>query len=247
MPRFAAKHRCHATDRKAQIWISAVLYILIAVAVLVIVLEAGIPVIKGLREKATFSRAKETMISLDQQIRDVASEGLGSQRVVPLDIIDGKMSVEDNKLRWKLETETKILEPRTKISQGNLVITSDVDVSAAEKGNSFILENSKILVNFSRIGSQSSFASINTSNLINYFEFKDSNARTNGTFSFSVNNSQATSTGTGYTQLLDSGSGLVGARVVAHVNTTNFDYDIEFRLDSKSDFVRAELKNVVVK
>lgn len=245
MQRNAIKQRCHAN--KAQVWISAVLYIMIAVAVMVLVLEAGIPVIKGMKEKSSFTKAKDTMLSLDQQIRDVASEGQGSQRVVPLEINDGKITVEGNKLRWKMETETKLLEPRTKISQGSLVITADVDVSAAEIADYYILQNSKVLVNFSKFGSETNITSINTSRLINYVEFKENNARTNGTFTFNVNNSAATSTGKGYTKLLSRGSGLVGAAVLAHVNTTNFDYDIEFTLESKSDFLKTELKNVVVK
>ncbi len=245
MPKNARKKKCYAA--KGQIWISAVLYILIVVAVLVIILEAGIPIINGLRERTAFARSKETMISIDQQIRDVAGEGIGSQRVVPLEVQEGKVTVEDNKLRWKLETDTKLMEPRTKIAQGSLIVTADVDVSSSEKNDYYILQNSKILANLSKFGSETNITNINTSRLINYIEFKDNSARTNGTFTFSVNNSAATSTGKGYTKLLDSGSGLVSARVMAHVNTTNFDYDIELKLDSKADFIKAELKNVVVK
>ena len=139
------------------------------------------------------------------------------------------------------------MEPRTKIAQGNLIVKSDIDVSSTDKGDYYILQNSKILVNFTKVGSETNITNINTSRLINYIEFLDNHARTNGTFTFSVNSSAATSAGKGYTKLLDAGSGLVSASVLAHVNTTNFDYDLLFKLDSKSDFIKTELKNVVIK
>ncbi len=243
MRRNAKNQRWSAS--KGQIWISAVLYILIAVAIMVLVLQAGIPIIKGLQEKASFTRAKDTMLSIDQQIKDVASEGQGSQRVVPLDVSDGKISVENNALRWKIESDTKLLEPRTKLQQGNLVISSDVDVSAAQIDNYYILQNSKILVNISKYGSESNMTNINTSRLINYVIFKDTNAKTNGTFK--LYDAAGQTTGTGYTTLLDPGTGLVSARVLAHVNTTNFDYDAELKLDSNADFITVNFKNIVQK
>jgi hypothetical protein len=232
---------------KGQIWISAVLYVLIAVAIMVLVMEAGIPIIKNLRDKGAFNRARDTMIAIDQQIEEIAGEGQGSQRVIPLDVNKGTVDVANQALRWKIETDSKIVEPKTKMEMGNLVVSADVDVSAASYATSYILENSYLLVNISKNGTESNWSAINTSRLINYITFKGTNTRTNGTFSFLINNSAASGVGTGYTKLLDSGNNLASATVLTHVNSTNFDYDLELTLDSKADFVKASLKNVVTK
>lgn len=234
-------------NRKGAIWVSAVIYVLIGVIVLTIVIEAGIPFIKSLQERSNVNRARNTFSTLDQQIQEVAKEGQGSQRIVPLEISEGTVRVEDNKLRWKIETSSKVLEPRTRIELGNLVIASDVDVSATETGSFHIMQNSRVLVNFTRFGSKDSHVPINTSSLINYVEFKDTGTKTTGTFTFFINQNSSSTTGLGYTELLQTGSGLASATLKAHVNSTIYEYDLLLSLDSKADFLRATIENFKVK
>jgi len=233
--------------KKAQIWISAVLYTLIAVAIMVIVLEAGIPIIKGLKEKSAFERSRDVMAALDQQIEDVASEGQGSQRVVPIDINFGKVDISNQMLRWKIETESEVVSPKTVTEMGNLVISSDIDVAAFEYTDYYIIENSKIWVNFSKNGTESSWKAINASQMINAIKFKGNNIFISGTFEFYINESTTSNTGTGYTKLMQSGYNLAAATLKAHINATKFEYDMEFRVDSKADFIKISLKNVKVK
>ena len=90
------------------------------------------------------------------------------------------------------------------------------------------------------------YLNINTSQLINYIAFKDSNAQTNGTFTFFVNDSSSI-TGNGYTELKNTGSGLTAATVLAHINNSAMEYDLELTLESKADFLRAALLNFVKK
>jgi len=228
--------------KKGAIWLSAVIYVMIAVTVMIIVLEAGLPLIEGLTERNAFNKIRDTVVSLDKQIQQIASEGQGSQRVIPIEIFDGELQFTDGRLRWKLETESKIVEPRSRVELGNLVIASDVDVTAAALDKYFIVENSRIKINFSKIGSADNFSAINTSNIVNDIFYKDNDARTNGTFTFFVNDSSSI-TGTGYTVLEDTGSSLTSASVRAHVNTSNMQYDILLTLDSKADFFRATIEN----
>ncbi|MBI2145412.1 hypothetical protein HYU18_03770 [Candidatus Woesearchaeota archaeon] len=234
-------------SKKGAIWISAVIYVLVGIIVLTIVIEAGIPLIKSLQERGNVNRARNTFASLDQQILDVAKEGQGSQRVVPLEVSEGTVRVEDNKLRWKIETESKVVEPRTRVEFGNLVIASDVDVSASDSGNFHVIENSRILVNFTKFGSKSNRTTINTSSLINSVKFKDTGATTTGVFTFFINQNASTTNGTGYTELQDAGSGLATATLKAYVNSTLYEYDLLLTLDSKADFIRATIENFKVK
>ncbi len=233
--------------RKSQIWISAVLYALIAVAILVIVLEAGIPIIKGIMEKSAFERSRDVMVGLDQQIEDIASEGQGSQRAVPIDINMGKIDIANQMLRWKLETESEVVAPKTTREMGNLIISSDVDVAAFEYDDYYLVENSKIWVNFSKNGTETSWKAINASQLINAIKFKDNNVFVNGSFVFYINESESSNTGTGYTKLSPKGYNLAASTLTAHINSTTFEYDMEFRIDSKADFIKINLKNVKVK
>ena len=229
--------------KKGAIWVSAVIYVLIGIIVLTIVIEAGVPFINGLREKSNVNRARNTFSALDQQIQDVAKEGQGSQRIIPLEVSEGTVRVEDNKLRWKIETRSKVLEPRTRVELGNLVIASDVDVSAADYSSFHIIKNSRILANFTKFGSKANFSNINTSSLLNYIEFKDTGSKTTGAFTFFINQNSNSVSGTGYTELLQTGTGLASATLKAHVNSTLYEYDLLLSLDSKADFLRAQIEN----
>lgn len=234
-------------SKKGAVWVSAVIYVLVGIIVLTVVIEAGIPFIKSLQERSNVNRARNTFSSLDQQIQDVAKEGQGSQRIVPLEVSEGSVKVEDGRLRWKIETNSKVLEPRTRIELGNLVIASDVDVSAADFTNFHVLQNSRILVNFSRYGSKDNHTSINTSSLINYIRFEGTGSQTTGAFTFFINQNASSTTGTGYTELQDTGTGLASATLKAYVNSSVYDYDLLLTLDSKADFLRAQIENFRVK
>ncbi|MBI2136950.1 hypothetical protein HYU12_00345 [Candidatus Woesearchaeota archaeon] len=229
-------------QRKGAIWVSAVIYVMIAVVVLAIVLEGGLPLIKGLNEKNAFTKVQNLLVSLDKQIQQIASEGQGSQRVIPLEITDGELKIEDQKLRWKLETESKLIEPNTRVEQGNLVIATGVDVTATTEGNFFIIENSRIKANFSKIGTSDNYSAINTSGIINSIYYKDSSATTNGTFTFFINDSSSI-TGNGYTKLEQTGSGLTSASLKAHINNSNMEYNLLLTLDSKADFLQVAVRN----
>ncbi len=233
--------------KKGEIWVSAVIYVLVGVIVLTIVIQGGIPLIKSLQERSNVNRARSTFTALDQQIQEIAKEGQGSQRVVSLEISEGTVRVEDSKLRWKIETSSKIIEPKTRVELGNLVIASDVDVSVAAYPGSFIIQNSKILVNFTQFGSSSNQTTVNTSALINYVTFKDTGSSTTGIFTFFINQNASTTNGTGYNELLQSGTGLASATLKTHVNSTIYDYDLLLSLDSKADFLRATIENFKVK
>src|SRR3989344_2405482 len=137
-------------NRKSQVWMSAVLYILIAAVAMVIILQPGIPLLNGMKDRASYTRAKDTMAGIDKIVEDVASEGQGSQRVIPLEVRDGQFMVKDNSLSWELTTKTAVIEPRTKIDVGNVKIVSNADVDAIENADTYNVSNSRIRVIFNK-------------------------------------------------------------------------------------------------
>ncbi len=223
------------------------LYVLLVITLILLVLEAGLPLLNRARDKSTFTRVKDTMASLDQHVSEISSEGQGSQRVIPLDVPDGEVEVADNKLRWKLETDSKLLEPQSRIDQGNIVVSADVDVTAREYPSSYIIENSIILMNITRYGSEDNWTSVNTSTLINYVKNKEKGSTAGGTFKFLLQNNESSTNGTGYTKLQEKGSSLTSAKITTHVNSTAYEYDLKITLDSKADFFRASIENFRVK
>lgn len=233
-------------SKKAQIWISAVIFIAIVVTVMVLVLEAGLPMLAKLKSRTELVRTEDTMQTLNQHITDVAAEGQGSQRVIPIQIGAGELSVASEQMKWKLESDAKLVEPMSYIEKGDLKITTNADVTSAQKGNSFIMENTRILANFSQIGNTTDLAAMNTSKIINYLQFKAKNDKVNGTFEFRVGNNENSSIGTGYTQLVDTGTNIGTAKMLAFINSTPYDYKIEFTLESNADFLKIDLKDIVV-
>ncbi len=246
------------SKKRGQVWVSAILYTVVIIVAITLILSVGIPLINKMKDKIVFSRAKDMMLNLDKHVVDVASEGEGSQRIVPIEIVDGKMEVKNNQIVWKFDTSSEIVTSRTKIDIGNLIIISNANVEAttynkADGNGSFTLqtevggtdeiEGDLFLVNISKLGSEDNWVDISTSNLINYILYKDN--KIDGTFSFSINDNSTSMSGNGYTKLVPSGNNtnLGRAKVIAHINSTYASYDLEIALESFADFVTLKINN----
>lgn len=233
--------------KKAQIWISVVIYVLVVTAIIAIILQAGIPLLNDVRDNNKYSKAKNTFASLDSYIREVASEGAGSQRVVTLEIHEGELILDNDAVALELETQSELLEPRSSVKLGNLVIISGSNVKATEYNDSYVLENNRILVNITKFGNSTSYVDINTTNLIKYIKLKENSVKSTGSFSFFVDGSKETAKGTGYTSILNTGDNLGFATVVAYMNTSTKRYELHLTLESDADFLIADVKNLVYK
>ena len=221
--------------KKAQIWVSAVLYVLMTTILMVVVLEAGVPLLNDMKDKSIFVQTKDNFVSLSQHIEEVSSSGPGSQRLVPIEIKKGYLSIGNEKVKWSMDTTADILAPMSKISLGNVKISSDADVDAYESGNYYILENFYMLAAFNKIGNSTAYGDIISNNIIGYLQFKGTGGTANGTFDFSVNGVPIS--GTGYTGLVDAGYDKASGSVIALVNNTEGNYTIIFSLKGDTDFM----------
>jgi hypothetical protein len=240
-------------QKKGDIWISAILYVVIIVVAIALILNAGTPIINQMKDKITFTKARDTMLNLDKHIEDIASEGQGSQRIVPIEIEKGKLKVKNNEIIWEIETDSKIISSRTKVDMGNMYIVSNANVQAKTYSDSYILQTElgatdstlgdMFLINISSFGDENNWEPINTQNLINYIVYK--NNTINGNFSFEINDNYTSTYGYGYTKLVPSGnsSNIGRAKVIAHINSTYAEYDLEIILESYADFILARVKN----
>jgi hypothetical protein len=239
-------------SKKGDIWISAALYIVISVVVITLILAAGIPMLDSMRDKNAFEDSKKTLLTLDQHITEVANEGPGSQRVVPLEIKRGTLSLNENGITWSMKTKADIIDPRTKIQTGNLIVSSNIDVNAYVENNSCVIENSKIRVTLLKIGDATNFVPIDTSSIIQEFrEFRtnEADAIAEGNFTFSIGGEPNSNVGIGYTDCPKIGNDLDYASVTLYMYnatgvTWKFDYELEFILDSEGDFIKTKVSNV---
>ena len=214
--------------KKAQIWISAVLYTLIIVVAITIVLSSIVPLVSKMKDRAVFQKVKNELNNLDALITEVASEGQGSQRTTPFEVQQGVLKVKSGNIFLELQSEAKLLEPRTSLRIGNLFLSSNADVNATIVGEKIILNNSRINIEFnksatniSQIVSKISMGAINLPNLPGGLKFK-------------LNDQEFPSI-TSLDLIPGQGNNLGRATLVAH--TTNASVDVEFTLEGGADFL----------
>lgn len=133
--------------KKADIWISAVIYMGVGIAILSIVLAIGIPVINRIKDKNTAIETEELMLSLDEKIRAVYNEGPGSRRPFKFDLNKGSLEIDAQVdiIKWNFDTSVLLSEPDVEIRQGNLVVfTQDTGIKD-QYTTSFILNYTNIL------------------------------------------------------------------------------------------------------
>lgn len=114
--------------RKGDLWVSAVLYLILGVIAIALILGAAIPLVNKLKDRKTVAQAKEVLFTLDEILRRVANEGPGSQRELSLFTINaGKLIIDQDAevIRWELETEAVIQEPNIDIKEGVLTLRLD--------------------------------------------------------------------------------------------------------------------------
>lgn len=112
-------------NKKADIWISAVIYVALAITILTIVLAAGIPVINKMRDKNVVAQTLEVIHELDGTIRDVVREGPGARRTPVIKINKGEFSIGASTITWVLpNSKFMYSQPGTPVKEGNLVITT---------------------------------------------------------------------------------------------------------------------------
>ena len=113
------------------IWVSAALYFGLGIIVLTIILAAGMPAIKKLQDKNIILQTKEIMFTIDNNIREVARGGTGTQRLVRTEIKKGDFKIinEDDLIVWKYKTKSLLSEPNISLQEGTLnLITKESNV-----------------------------------------------------------------------------------------------------------------------
>ncbi len=230
--------------------IAGVIYTALVVTTVTLVITLGLPQLDRVTESTLYLNVREGMSNLDKAIETVASEGRGSVRIVPLEIRDGILSIDQSNdmVRYELETTSEIVSPKTAVKFGNLIIGSNADVNASENATHYTLRNSRLQVIMRRIGLTTAATSINTTELVQEIKVLSTNKTlplsTNGTvMQFIVNNDAPSSSGTGFTTMHETGSKLSQGNVSVFVNSTSGDYTLDLILESEADYITVLVKD----
>jgi hypothetical protein len=194
------------------------------IVAIVLVLTAILPLIEKMKERAVFTKARSDLLDIDQNVIGVATEGPGSQRVLPLQLQEGFLKVENGELYWEMLTESEVVEPRTKIEVGHLYIESNADVNAIIQGNNTMINNSRLHVVFDNTATD-------INNIIVEMKNEVGNSIAGG-FSFKINNNTLPPVAS--TSLENEGTNLVSATFIAKINST---LKIKFSLEGGQDFI----------
>ena len=231
--------------KKGQIWISAILYLLIITVVMAIVINAGKPILGRLQDKTTFTRTKNLFSALNEHIKDVGDEGAGSQRVVPIELEAGQLKVQNGMLQWDLHTDARILDSGSEIDLGDLYISSNADVSASSQTNTYLLQNSYVKIYLDKCETQIS-CSLNSSQIIKNITFinPDTGVEYPSSGNFDVGFGTGGWNYSGYSKLEDVGVNMGSASVVYLVNNSDSSVYtiIEFTLESNCDFIQVKIR-----
>jgi hypothetical protein len=233
--------------KKGEIWISVIIYTLVAVLALVLILNTGLPILTEMKDRATVTKTREIMLDLDRHIAGIVSQGEGSQATVAFEIREGEVRFADNQLIWEIETTSRIISPRTSTTIGNLIISSNANVRTYDVGDAYIMstnmKNEQFSIRIKKLGTSDEWTHYNTSGIIEYIDHNG--FRMDGKFNFTLNGNSSSAEGWGYTQMYPEGNNtnLGRAKVIAYMNSDFGSYELEFALESYSDFVSVRIKN----
>lgn len=229
--------------------ISGVIFLALTISATVIVYEAGVPVVKRMQAASVIDKMQGTFSELDKIIRQVASEGPGSKRTVYLSIETGQLIINKSQdsIYWTFSTDAPVLSPRTSRQYGNIVIGSNMETRAYEGSYTirspavpaYIMENEHLVVYVRKVGSPTSFASYNTSDLVLGIYHKDLDEWLNneGFLQVLLDDNPSSGLGTGYMIAEKLGENLPYATVAAYMNSSYATYWINLTLESGADFI----------
>ena len=153
--------------------LSSVIAVAVVVTSSVIVVNMISPILEEGKIIQSYNEAKQMMDTIDNNLKQMMYEATGSMRTLDLTAPDGNLLISGNEDRIKfLMKHVGVLEPGTRIKEGNIVITSGPTLRAYEgDANSvgedeLILENDVVIFAVRKYGSSGSPVSVNTSYLI---------------------------------------------------------------------------------
>ncbi len=232
---------------------TAVIGIAVVVAATIIIVGVTEPVIEKSQATQRYIDAKQLMHTLNDLIKELSLEADGSKRVIT-EVVEGDIIVEGsaNRLRMKIPSDVKFLDS-TSIKDGDLTIVSGPYIRAYESdidkdgSTDLVMENDALLFAVKKIGNSSNFTQIDTSSIVSLMKNKRSGVSAVPVTRITINERRSTSSGNGFTELLDKGDFLNTGSIKVTVNSTDALYESIFTLEADRDFIEFKVVKVTLK
>lgn len=236
--------------------IAAILLIAVTVTAIAVVFSTGLPAIEESKSSASVDQALLSLGFVDSAVREVSSEPPGSSRVYEIRspgiflAVPSEDAIEFEQpdvvvSQGELSPEgRRSASPFSRYFRGNIVVITGNDVSCSSAGD-FILENTYLRAVFQNYSSGSA---VQTDNFLKSVEYKPSSSTVSLVNStIEIDDSPASRSGTGYSEVLRSGSAMPSCTVHYFVNSTSIHYDVYYTLYAGADFLVADVRSVVDK
>lgn len=234
----------------------------IVIVILVVIIAIGStlliinPIINKTKEAATLSEARQNMHQIDDLVREVASEGIGSLRSLNFRSSGGqyKINSQINAIDFNYPVKYGTVQPGTFIQDGNLQISTGAEAKASyynlttpKDGNGEIVlenENIRVALHYNSSANISFPEILNTSNIVQFFNFISPSVNVTPSDSqITLDDFNDTTVGNGYSYIVRTGDHLASADAVVVVNTTRVYYQILYSLPSGADFIIVKIQN----
>lgn len=232
---------------------TAAITIAILVAGTIVVATVAFPIVEKSQSVQRYNDAKEFMQTLNRVIEELSIEADGAKRVITEDV-DGELIVEGaaNRLRLKVPSNIEILDPGSR-KENDMTIVSGAYIRAYEGdanndgSTDLILENDALLFAVKKLGDAANFTQIDTSNIISMIKNKRSGTNIVPISRITINEKRASSSGNGFTDLLQKGDILNSGSIRVTVNSSTALYEGIFTLSTDMDFVEFSVIKITLK
>lgn len=228
-----------------------VLVVLITVSATAIVLTIGQPAIRRAQESGIINEAFSNMRMVDNLIREVASEGIGSLRTSQIHVSDGEYRVDRNAstFTFLMQLDSDTFSKGSYRKEGNLLVSAVAGAAKTTNTNAthIVLENEILSVVLNRTGTPAIFDGLNTTNILRTITIKpDSVAINVNNSATQIGNFTNTSWGIGYSAVVRDGDNLPRAEAIVHLrsNLTGIEYELLYTLPASADFFYVKFLNV---
>ncbi|MFA4820555.1 MAG: hypothetical protein WC613_06400 [Candidatus Aenigmatarchaeota archaeon] len=227
--------------------VSVAILLAIVIAAITLVLTIGRPTFDLAIKTSDIKGAEADLHFIDEYIRTVAREGRYAFRNYKFSSTKQFESIPgENAIQFLTDTPVPLIDFMTRSFSGNFVYIAGADVSCQQKDGDgdgvadLVAENDRLKAVFKKIAS----GTIDTSQIIMQVTDKTNNVTTYvGNSSILIDENPATSVGTGYTEIGNTGLRLPLCQVHAFVNST-IDYDVYYKLYAGADFLVIEVRNI---
>jgi len=230
--------------------VSGAIAVAIVVASTVIVVNVISPVVDEGEIQQNINFIKNILTDIDSAVNELNAEAPGASRSIDIpDIGEFIVSEDENRVRFRLNN-VKYTEGTGIIQDGRVTISggpvmkayqSDVDSDGV---TDLVLENQALLFAVPKTGSSSSYAGINTSDIVTLVRNKRTNTDISPVSSIKINSINSSAAGNGHTFLSQEGLFLSSSSIVVVMNTTEYDYTAVFSLSGGADYVDLKISGI---